>query len=85
MILSQSPDLFTLRTGPWSAPRSLARAVGIDQGRARQKCKSIGRLGSFLSAFVMFPASGSTPRRRHDFHLAGAPACRCSLGNAFIV
>jgi hypothetical protein len=85
MILYQSPDLFTRRAGPWSAPRSLARAVGIDQGRAVQKCKSIGQLGSFLSAFVMFPASGSFTRRRYDFHLAGAPACRCYPGNVVIV
>ena len=85
MIIYPSPDLFTRRAGPWSAPRSLVRAVGIAQGRALQKCKSIGRLVSFLSAFVMFPASGSPPIRRHDFHLAGAPACRCYPSNLVFV
>ena len=40
---------------------------------------------SFLSIFLLFPASGAPPIRRHDFHLAGAPACRCYPGNLVIV
>ena len=40
---------------------------------------------SFLSVFLLFPASGALPIRRHDFHLADEHLCRCPLSRALIV
>jgi hypothetical protein len=61
--LYQSPDAFTRRAGPWSAPRLLARDVGIDQGRALQRCKGIGRV--VLLERAAFPADYAAGARRH--------------------